>query len=104
MSTKNIPVLFSAPTDVPPADFSATVTYGATFAEVRLQRLCPADLSRDAVVDDTDFGAFVGYYNILDCSDPVMPPGCQADLNADAVVDDADFQLFIAAYDALLCP
>ncbi len=65
---------------------------------------CPADLNHDDVVDDADFVIFVPAYNLLDCSDPLMPPGCPADLNRDGVVDDADFVIFLAQYNELICP
>lgn len=65
---------------------------------------CPGDLNNDGFVDDADFVAFAGAYNILDCTDPAMPAGCPADLNADGVVDDLDFVVFASAYNDLLCP
>lgn len=65
---------------------------------------CPADLTGDGVVDDSDFVQFADAYNILDCADPAMAAGCPADLNSDAFVDDADFVLFANAYNELLCP
>jgi hypothetical protein len=65
---------------------------------------CIGDLNGDNVVDDADFVIFASAYNILDCTDPLMPPGCPADLNNDGFVDDADFVLFAAAYNELLCP
>lgn len=65
---------------------------------------CKGDLNGDAMVDDADFTAFVGSYNILDCADPVMPAGCPADLDGDGVVDDLDFIGFVSAYNALVCP
>jgi len=65
--------------------------------------LCRADLNCDAVVDDEDFTGFLAAYNILDCTDPSMPPGCPSDLNLDGVVDDSDFTLFVQAYNRLLC-
>ena len=65
---------------------------------------CPADLTGDGVVDDSDFVQFADAYNTLDCADPAMAAGCPADLNSDAFVDDADFVLFASAYNELLCP
>jgi hypothetical protein len=65
---------------------------------------CRGDLDQSSAVDDADFSIFVVAYDILDCTDPVMPVGCPADLNADNVVDDVDFSLFVVAYDALVCP
>jgi hypothetical protein len=65
---------------------------------------CPGDLNADSYVDDADFVIFVDAYNLLDCSDPAMPPECPADLNADAIVEDADFVIFAEAYNALVCP
>ncbi|MBY0114337.1 MAG: hypothetical protein K2Y21_16105 [Phycisphaerales bacterium] len=70
---------------------------------IPLSAACPADLNRDAVVDDLDFQIFSPAYNILDCGDASMPSGCPADLNRDNVVDDLDFQIFVVAYDKLLC-
>ncbi len=64
---------------------------------------CPADLSGEGFVDDSDFVVFVQAYNILDCLDAAMPLGCPADFNLDGVVDDADFVIFIAAYNELIC-
>ena len=62
------------------------------------------DLNGDTFVDDSDFVIFASAYNILDCSDPLMPPGCPADLNGDLFVDDSDFVIFANAYNELLCP
>jgi len=89
---------------VPPPDFSAFATYGSTFVDVRFQRICPADLNRDYIVDVADFCDFVIAYDIMDCGAAGMPNACQADFTADHFVDDADFVIFIPAYDALLCP
>lgn len=65
---------------------------------------CPADFNGDGLVDDADFVAFLGAYNLLDCADAAMPENCPADLGADGVVDDTDFVLFLAAYNELVCP
>lgn len=73
-------------------------------AALTLQACCPADLNSDNFVDDTDFVLFATAYNLLICSDPVMPVGCPSDLNADDFVDDTDFVLFASAYNELLCP
>lgn len=89
---------------IPPPDFVAKATYGPTFVDVRLQRVCSADFNRDNIVDVSDFCDFVEAYNIMDCAAAEIPLACQADLNADGVVDDADFQLFVPAYNELLCP
>jgi len=67
-------------------------------------RNCPADLTCDAQVDDSDFVVFLAAYNLLACSDPAMPAGCPSDLNGDGFVDDADFVIFLAGYTALICP
>ena len=64
---------------------------------------CPADLTGEGFVDDSDFIVFVQAYNILDCADGNMPLGCPADFNLDGLVDDADFVIFVGAYDALVC-
>jgi len=66
--------------------------------------LCSADINGDGYVDDSDFVAFAGAYDTLDCADPSMLGGCPADLNGDGYVDDSDFVLFASAYDALICP
>ncbi|MBX3380013.1 MAG: hypothetical protein KF805_07945 [Phycisphaeraceae bacterium] len=66
--------------------------------------LCAADLNGDGYVEDADFVAFAGAYDLLDCADPAMLGGCPADLNGDGFVDDADFVAFAGAYDDLLCP
>lgn len=65
---------------------------------------CRADLTCDSQVDDADFVVFAGAYDILECSDPVMPVGCPSDLNVDGIVDDTDFVIFVQGYGALLCP
>ena len=64
---------------------------------------CPADLTGEGFVDDSDFQVFAQAYNILDCADGSMPLGCPADLNIDGFVDDLDFQIFALAYDNLIC-
>jgi hypothetical protein len=61
-------------------------------------------MNNDTIVNDSDFQIFAPAYDILDCTDPVMPVGCPADLNKDGVVDDADFSIFVVAYDELVCP
>ena len=66
--------------------------------------VCAGDLNGDQVVDDADFELFAAAYNLLDCADPVMPPGCPADINNDEVVDDSDFTIFLQSYNLLLCP
>jgi hypothetical protein len=65
--------------------------------------ICPADLTGEGFVDDSDFQVFVQAYNILDCADGSMPLGCPADLNLDGFVDDLDFQIFVLAYNELVC-
>ncbi|MGH7245006.1 MAG: beta-propeller fold lactonase family protein [Phycisphaerales bacterium] len=65
--------------------------------------VCPADLTGEGFVDDSDFVIFVQAYNILDCADGSMPIGCPADFNLDGLVDDSDFVIFVAAYNALVC-
>jgi len=81
--------------------------YGWGFVDAyrSLERVrCPADLSFDDAVDDSDFIFFVTSYNLLICTDPAMPLACSADLNNDGFVDDADFVIFVPAYNTLLCP
>lgn len=75
----------------------------ATSASAQL-KLCWADFNCDTQVDDLDFVLFAGAYNLLECSDPGMPPRCPADLNFDGLVDDTDFSMFASAYDILSCP
>lgn len=65
--------------------------------------ICPADLTGEGFVDDSDFQVFAQAYNILDCADGSMPQGCPADLNLDGFVDDADFVIFVIAYNELIC-
>lgn len=65
--------------------------------------VCPADLTGEGFVDDSDFVVFAQAYNLLDCEDPTMPLGCPADFNLDGIVEDSDFVIFVAAYDALVC-
>lgn len=86
------------------ADFQVKIKNDPNFQFLLFQRPCAGDLNGDGYVDDADFAAFANAYNILDCADPLMPPGCPADLNDDGYVDDADFVLFAEAYDDLLCP
>ncbi len=70
---------------------------------IHLHQPCPADLTHDWIVEDSDFVVFANAYDILDCADPSMPLWCPSDINRDGMVDDADFVLFAGAYDALLC-
>jgi len=63
-----------------------------------------SDFNGDDLVNDTDFIVFAQSYNLLACSDPVMPAGCPADINKDGAVDDTDFVFFVSAYDTLICP
>ncbi|MGH7245009.1 MAG: hypothetical protein ACREJD_16460 [Phycisphaerales bacterium] len=65
---------------------------------------CPADLTRDGYVDDSDFVQFAIAYDLFDCGDAAMPAGCPGDLNDDGVVDDADFVQFATGYDTFVCP
>jgi len=65
---------------------------------------CSGDLTRDWLVNDSDFGLFAVQYGVLECASEEMPASCSADLNADGYVDDADFTTFVVAYDALICP
>jgi len=71
---------------------------------IHLREPCAADFNSDRQVEDTDFVLFASAYDVLDCSDPLMPLRCPADINRDGMVDDVDFVLFAGAYDALLCP
>lgn len=66
---------------------------------------CPADLTRDGMIDFGDFYRFEDQYHVMDCADEsYMRNGCDADFNSDGYIDDADFALFAEAYDALQCP
>jgi 6-phosphogluconolactonase (cycloisomerase 2 family) len=65
--------------------------------------ICPADLTGEGFVDDSDFQVFAQAYNILDCADGSMPLGCPADFNIDGFVDDNDFVIFVIAYNELVC-
>ncbi|MBS0191042.1 MAG: hypothetical protein U0573_03985 [Phycisphaerales bacterium] len=88
----------------PTADYRVKTKNGPYFQLLLYQRPCPGDLTGDGYVDDSDFAVFALAYNLLDCADPLMPPGCPSDLNHDGYVDDADFVLFADAYGQLLCP
>lgn len=61
---------------------------------------CPADLTGDGFVDDTDFVIFAQAYDQF----TVPPADAAADLNSDGFVDDADFVIFAQAYDQFACP
>lgn len=73
-------------------------------AVITVEAPCPADLSKDRVVDDADFNLFVQASDLFDCADAAMPAGCPADLNHDGAVDESDFILFSIAYDEVVCP
>jgi hypothetical protein len=60
------------------------------------------DINADGHVDDADFLLFTTQYDLMLCTDPLMPDACSADFNQDGFVDDADFAIFIPAYNALL--
>lgn len=63
--------------------------------------ICRGDLAPDGFVDDSDFVAFVHYYD-----EYVSPGGAWTggDLNGDGVCDDSDFVMFAQSYDQFLCP
>lgn len=61
-----------------------------------------ADINADGQVDDADFLLFSTQYDLMLCSDPLMPDSCSADFNHDGFVDDADFTIFVPAYNAML--
>lgn len=65
---------------------------------------CPWDLNGDRWVDDVDFLIFSASYDLLDCAEPLMPPGCPSDFNHDGLVDDVDFLEFFEVYENLFCP
>jgi len=60
------------------------------------------DINADGQVDDADFLLFTTQYDLMLCTDALMPDACSADFNHDGFVDDADFTIFIPAYNALL--
>ncbi|MGH7245039.1 MAG: M12 family metallopeptidase [Phycisphaerales bacterium] len=86
--------------------FGATTPNVSSYLDnvVVTSTICGADVNGDGYVDDSDFVAFAGAYDLLMCDDPAMLGGCPADLNGDGVVDDSDFVAFSSAYDALICP
>lgn len=86
--------------------FGATSLAASSYLDnvVVTSTLCSADLDGDGYVDDSDFVAFAGAYDVLDCADPSMLGGCPADLNGDGYVDDSDFVAFAGAYDTFVCP
>lgn len=65
---------------------------------------CPADLTVDGFVDDSDFVLFARQYVAFDCAAPTMTDACSADFNDDGLVDDFDFVLFAQAYELFNCP
>ncbi|MBX3381340.1 MAG: hypothetical protein KF805_14690 [Phycisphaeraceae bacterium] len=83
------------------------VAFTADFTDgkqaVVVANICTGDFNDDGLVEDADFVDFAAAYNLLLCTDPIMPENCPADLNGDGFVDDSDFVLFAAAYNALLC-
>jgi len=60
------------------------------------------DINADGQVDDADFLLFSTQYDLMLCTDPLMPDACSADFNHDGFVDDADFAIFIPAYTTML--
>lgn len=90
----------------PFAEFRCIVSNscGSATSTTAQVKVCWADLNCDNQVDDLDFVFFASAYNLLECSDPGMPPRCPSDLNFNGAVDDVDFALFASAYDALSCP
>lgn len=60
-----------------------------------------ADINADGQVDDADFILFSTQYDLMLCTDSLMPDGCSADFDRDGVVDDADFTIFVPAYSAM---
>jgi len=60
------------------------------------------DINADGQVDDADFILFLDQYDLMLCTDPLMPDACSADFNHDDLVDDADFAIFIPAYNTML--
>lgn len=86
------------------ARYEAITSGGPNFLFQLYQRPCDGDLNGDGYVDDSDFVGFAAAYDLLDCADPLMPPGCPCDINHDGVVDDDDFILFAVAYENFVCP
>ena len=70
---------------------------------VNITTKCLGDLNNDGIVDDADFVIFSQHYNILLCSDPLMPLDCPSDFNRDGFVDDIDFTIFVQTYDLPVC-
>lgn len=91
---------------LPFAEFRCIVSNscGSATSVTAQLKVCWADLNCDLQVDDADFVLFASAYNLLECSDPNMPPRCPSDLDFNGLVDDADFGMFATAYDALSCP
>lgn len=83
------------------------VAFAADFSDgkqaIVVANICAGDFNDDGFVEDADFVEFAAAYNLLLCTDPIMPENCPGDLNGDGFVDDSDFVLFAAAYNALLC-
>ncbi len=95
---------------LPPGEYQISISAAAVYppaanfsGSYRLDFLeadpCPADLTADGLVDDTDFSQFVQSYNEL-----IVPPASPlSDFNGDQLVDDGDFSIFVVAYDRLVC-
>lgn len=60
------------------------------------------DINADGQVDDADFILFSAQYDLMLCTDPLMPDSCSADFNQDGSVDDTDFMLFVPPYNAMM--
>ena len=73
-------------------------------AEVSPAACCQLDFNCDGHIDILDWPTFAVSYNILICSDPLMPANCNADADHDGLVDDNDYVLFVVAYFLYFCP
>ena len=61
---------------------------------LQLQRLTPADLDHDGIVDITDFLALLGAWG--DCPELI---DCPADIDHDGMVDISDFLMLLGDWD-----
>lgn len=86
----------------PPESPSAQA--GVVNPDARVAACCPIDFNCDGIVDQTDWPPFALSYDLLICTDPLMPNNCGADLTLDGFVDDLDFVLFVDAYFQYFCP
>lgn len=86
--------------NIPGAMVRPNLTLTLTGEITAPQPACPADLTGDGFVDDSDFVQFAEAYDQF--SVPPANPAC--DFTGDGFVDDSDFVQFAEAYDAFVCP